>query len=160
MPEPIEYRAIVALQALLQGIGGSGYFYPIVDTVVKLDPNHGVDELVAANAPRPFVLMQVWPEQWRYDPHGQLVLALPVTLHHVNDSDPTRDTDRLLTYWRGCADVEKAITQGGHNVDLGGLAREMRIVERTLSPDTIGSVVWAQIKTEITIDREYGKPNG
>lgn len=160
MTEPREYRAVLALQALLQGIGGSGYFYPIVGTVVKLDPNHGVDELVATNAPRPFVLLQVWPDQWRYDPHGQVVLVVPVTLHHVNDSDPTRDTDRLVTYWRGCADVEVALTPAGFNTDLGGAAREVRILERMLNPETVGSVVWAQIKAEITIDREYGKPNG
>lgn len=162
MPEPREYRVVLALRDALAAIAvTSGHFYTVASTAIRLDPNSDVEALVAPEGPRPFVLLQVFPERWRYDPHGQLELVLPATIHWIHEADPAIATDRLRVYWRGCADVERAITADGWNVELSGLAREIRIVERTLRDELgDGAIVWAALRTEVTIDREYGKPNG
>lgn len=157
MPEPIEYRAILALRDALKGMTvAAGYFYTVETAMVKLDPNQDVEAVIPPDALRPLVLLQVFPERWTYEHAEQLALTLPATIHWIHDSDPLVDTDRLQTFFRGCADVEKAVAA---NIELGALARDVRIVERTMR-DLDGSEVWAMLRADIAIHREYGRPNG
>lgn len=158
MSEPIEFRIVQNLQADLRAIGvADGYHIPITDVAVKLDPNHAVDTINAPDGARPLVLIEVNPESWIYEPTSQVKLIMPITVHWVSESDPTDDESRMRTYFRGCADVEKAIA-----VDLsrGGLAVDTRIEKRTFDTAVDGSQVWARIELRIQLHRTYGQPNG
>src|SRR4026209_1229238 len=136
-PEPIEFQIIANLQAALQGMSvAAGYHYTVAASAVKLDPNHEVEELIAPEGPRPFVLIEMLPESWRFEPASQLYLVMPLTVHWVSDSTPTIDKSRLETYYRGCADVETAIAT---DVGRGGLATDTRITNRTFNTAVDGS---------------------
>lgn len=156
MPEPNEYLIVRNLQSalgLMQVAGG--YYYDVGDTAVKLDPNQDVESFIAPNGPRPFIVIDVQPEEWTYSPAMVVALVMPVTIHWVNDSDPTDDQSRMRTFFRGCADVERAITV---DITRGGLAFDTRMVKRTSNRAVDGSLVWAAIDTTIRINRNYGKP--
>jgi len=158
MAEPIEYRIVRNLQAVLGAITvAGGYHYTVTATAVKLDPDHNVQALVAPDGPRPFLVLDVSSETWRYSPGNQLKLVLPVTVHWIGESDPTVDEDRVRMFYRACADVEQALA-----VDLGrtGLAADTRVTRRQLVETVEGPQVWAQIQTEIHLHRTYGLPNG
>ena len=158
MPEPIEYRAILNLQAALQAIAiAGGYHYDVVDAAVKLDPNVAVEALLHPAGARPIVLIEVNPEKWQYAPAAQLKLAMPVTVHWVSDATPTDDASRMKTFFRGCADVEQAVAV---EIGRGGLASDTRIVKRTFDTAVEGSQVSARIDLEIWLHRTYGAPNG
>lgn len=160
MPEPIELLILQNLQAALGAIdayAGTGYHYTVAGTAVKLDPNHEVDELIAPEGPRPFVVLEAKPEIWQMveAPLG-LRLVLPVTIHWVHESDPVKDADRMTVYYRGCADIERAIA-----VDLsrGGRAVDTRIVRRTFEAEPDSAQVWAMVDVEIPVYRTYGQPD-
>lgn len=159
MPEPIEYRVILSLQAALRAItAANGFFYSVAQTAVKLDPEQAVEELVGSEqepGPRPFAVLEPLPARWTHEPAQQLALALPVTIHWIHQADQTSDTDWQQVYWRGCADVEQAIAA---DVERGGLARDTRIVRCT--PARRGAEVEAMVEIEVAIHREYGQPNG
>jgi hypothetical protein len=156
--DPIEFRIIQNLLAALQAITvAGGYHYTVAATAVKLDPNQGIEALIAPGGPRPFVLIEVTPETWQYWPASQVELALPVKIHWVSESTPTDDASRLQTYWRGCADVEKTIAV---DISRGGLATDTRITQRTLETVPDGSEVWAAIDVAMKLHRTYGQPNG
>jgi hypothetical protein len=157
-PEPIEFRIIQNLQAALQGISvAGGYHYTVQGSAVKLDPNHKVEDLIAPDGPRPFVLIELTPESWHYDPCSQVVLTLEPVVHWVSDATPTDDASRLQTFFRGCADVEQAIAP---DTVRGGLATDIQVVGRTFDTAVDGAQVWAQINVRIRVHRTYGQPNG
>ena len=159
MLEPTEYRILANLQAALQQITvGGGYHYDVHGTAVKLDPNQDVEALIEPGAPRPFIVIEVLAEDWDYfDKPDGLLLSLPMTIHWVHDTSPDQDVSRMQTYFRGCADVEKAIT-----VDRGrgGLATETLIRKRAFEAAVDGSQVWAMVDITIKLYRTYGQPNG
>lgn len=156
-PEPIELQVIQHLQAALQAITiAGGYHYDVAAAAVKLDPNQDVEALLAPGGARPFIVIDVAPETWQYEPASQVLLALPLTIHWVQDSDPTVDLSRLQTYLRGCADVERAIAV---DVTRGGLAADTRIVKRVQNTEADGALVWAALDVEITVHRTYGAPD-
>lgn len=167
MPEPIEYRVFLDLQAALRQIAiHNGYFHDVAGTAVKLDPNQGVEELVNPDGLRPFIVIEKKPERWEYsgsqDEVGgvlrdQFLLTLPVVIHWINASDPTIDESRMQTFFRGCADIEQAI---GMDRERGGLAVETRIVQRTYDEAFDSAQVWAMVEAEIKIYRTFGLPNG
>jgi hypothetical protein len=157
MPEPIEYRILTHLRDALAGITiGAGYHYDVRGTAVKLDPNQDVDALVGAEGPRPFVLIELTSDAWQHMPAMRAKIELRATVHWVHDSDPTRDADRIQTYLRGCADVERAIL-----VDLtrDGLVTDTRITKRTFDTAIEGSMVWAAIELVMPMIRTFGEPN-
>ena len=158
--EPREYLILRNLQQALLAIAvASGYHYDVKALAVKLDPNHNVEDLIAPEGPRPFVILELRAERWVYYPANVMNLVLPWTIHWVHDSDPTIDEDRVRMFFRGCADVEAAIVPA---TGRGGLAIDTRIVNRELQkngPDD-GSQVWAAIDLEIKLERTYGQPNG
>lgn len=157
--EPREYRIVRNLQAALAAITvAGGYFYDVTSiTVVKLDPDHDVAALKRPNAPRPFLILDVAPETWRYEPANELKLVLPVMVHWIGESDPTVDEARMQMFYRASADIEQAIA-----IDLsrGGLAIDTRITRRQLVENVEGPEVWVQVQTEIHLRRTYGQPNG
>jgi hypothetical protein len=161
MSEPIEYMVLRDLQAALMAITiAAGYHYEVAGTAVKLDPNHEVDELVAPGGPRPFIVLEPKSEaaeSWAVveKPSG-VRLVMPITIHWVNDSDPEVDESCRQVYYRGCADIERAIAV---DTSRGGLAVDTRIVRRAPEVGQDGAQVWAVIDVEIVIYRTYGQPN-
>src|SRR6266542_3463204 len=126
--EPIEYQIVLDVQAALKNIAvANGYYFDVAALEVKLDPNHDVESLIKPDGPRPFLIVEVRPdEQWEYTSKPNIAtFPLPLTIHWVSDTVPTVDESRLQTYFRGCADVEKAIAQ---DVTRGGRARDTLIV--------------------------------
>lgn len=155
---PREYRIVRDLQAAIGAIvAGDDYWNTVASTAVKLDPNHKVEELIAPDGPRPFVLIDVAPERWRYDPADQAYLVLPVTLHWIGESDRVVDESRDEVFFKACADLETAIAADGSR---GGLAVDTRIIRRTLDDGMDGGQVWAIVELEIGLYRTFGQPNG
>jgi len=156
-PEPIDYLVIRNLQtALLLMTVATGYHFDVAALAVKLDPNQDVEAIIAPEGPRPFLILEVTPETWEYVPASQVVLSLPVRIHWIADSDPTVDESFVETFFRGCADIERAIapdhTRGGHATDT-------RIVTRAYDTLFGGAQVWAKVDLLIRIDRTYGQPD-
>lgn len=160
MQEPIDYLAIVNLQQALQEISqANGYYYDVRGTAVKLDPNHDTESLMALDGPRPFIVLEVKPERREYGGggvRGVVTIFRPVTVHWVSDSDSQRDRDILQTFFRGCADVEKAVAA---DPTRGGYASDTRIVTCTNDRGEDGSQVWAMVDLEIWTYRHYGEPS-
>lgn len=156
--EPREYRIVRNLQAALAAMTvAGGYFYDASATVVKLDPDHDAHALVQPGGPRPFLILDIGSEQWRYAQANEIKLVLPVTVHWVGESDPTVDEDRVRMFYRATADVETAVAV---DISRGGLAADTRIVGRQLVETVEGPQVWAQVSLEIHLHRQYGQPNG
>lgn len=162
MSEPICFRIVQDLQAALRGISvANGYFYDVVSIAVKNDPNSAQSALRAPGGPRPLLLIQVDPERREYQPSGELRMVLPLVINWVQESDAADDDSRMRTFFRGCADVEKAIApEDGAGRSRGGLAIDTHIVRCINNDDIDGSEVWAQIEVEIPLFRQYGRPNG
>lgn len=170
MPEPIEYRIVRDLQAALQAMHiAAGYFYSLPAVGVKFDPNVDVELLTdVSQGVRPFALIQVAPETWAYSPASQLKLRMPVTVHWLHDAHPAEDVaigepmppsdeDRIQLFFRGCADVERAVAV---DISRGGLATDTRIVKRTMNPEIDSQLVHAMVDLEILLHRTYGQPTG
>lgn len=157
MSSPIEYAIVRDLQAALQAATvAGGYYYTIAATAVKLDPNHDAEDMVKPSGPRPFVLIEVLPDEWDYSKQNEAILVQKLALHWTHDSDPTVDEDMLLVYFRGCADVEKAITQ---DITRGGRAVDTKITARTPVIAAEGGKAWATLNVDIRTHREYGVPS-
>jgi hypothetical protein len=145
------------LQAALHLISvANGYHHNVEVIAVKLDPNHDVEALVGDQPLRPFLILAFSPDVYEYFPAEQILLRMPFIIHAVNDSDPTDDDAMAKTYWRLCADVEKAIAV---DITRGGLTTDTRILEREMH-EPKGQQVWALVKGEIREHRTYGEPNG
>lgn len=166
-PETIEYRVVLDLQAALQQIRlDNGYFHDLAGLVVKLNPNHEIENLTAPDGPRPFAILQVHPETWTYSSaqdsvdgvlRDQAVVAVPITVHWIDTSDPTVDESWLQEFFRGCADIEQAL---GMDPTRGGLAVQTRMVTRRYDEAFDSAQVWAMVDYEILIYRTLGLPNG
>lgn len=156
MGEPIDFLIVQHLQTALGGMTvAGGYHYACAGTAVKLDPNHNVDAFVAPDGPRPFVVLEVKPEARTYLPALQVRLVMPITIHWIGECLPHLDQSRMQTFFRGCADVERAISA---DLTRGGKAVDTRILRRTLDDSTEGAQVWAIIETEVRLYRTYGQP--
>lgn len=154
-PEPIEYRIVLDVQATLQAIRqADGYHYDVAATAVKLDPDQNAETLVAPGGARPFVLIEVHPETWVHHPASQVVLQMPIRLYWVYDTDPAADESLARTFFRGCADLERAIAL---RPDRGGYARDTRIVNRDYRQR--GPQVWVMVDLSIQVDRTFGVPD-
>ena len=167
MTEPLDYRAFANLKAALQAIAqGAGFFYSVDDTAVKLDFDNGVEEMLAPDGPRPCVLIELRQERWEYHGAGEVLHTLPATLHWLHTPAPVsdavlgepavpQDEDRMRMFYRGCADVEKAITA---DTSRGGLVPDTRITDRRWNPLNGNQEVWAEIDIEMSVYRTYGVP--
>lgn len=170
MPEPREFLIVSNLKAALQAIAvAGGYHYGVDDGAVVLDPDHDVEAMTQLGAPRPFIIVELGDEQWEYHPSGEIRLVMPGVINWAHDPTPPEDAitgvptvvsdeARMQVYWRGCADVEKALAvdpgRGGHAVDT-------RISNRRWQPapgGMGGQTVWAEITFEIIVYRTFGVP--
>lgn len=157
-PDPIEYRVIRHLQATLQAIrSADGYHFDVAGTAVKLDPDHKVEDLIAPDGPRPYVLIEIKPEAWTYYPAGEVMLRMEPTVHWVSEGNLLDDESRMLTFFRGCADVEMAVSK---DITRGGLVADTRLVRRLFDTTAQGAQVWAAIDLSMHVHRAYGAPNG
>ena len=157
MPEPIDYQIVRNLQTALRAITvAGGYHYDVASLAVKLDPNQDIEQLIGDQALRPFVILEPTPGTWEYQPSKRVKLTIPVTIHWVQESDPTVDESRLLTCCRGVADVEQAIA-----VDIfrGALAIDTRITRVRFETVPDSAQVWVMVEIEISLIRIYGQPN-
>ena len=172
MPEPIDFRIIKNLQTTLRAISKTAtpaYHHTVSSVGVKLDADHNVEDLVASmvsgdpqNPIRPFILLELLPDSWEYQPADQVLPLIPFSVHFVNDSDPTLDEALLQEYLRACADIEQAIAvDHGRGVDELGqpLAVDTRIITREMH-ELSGRIVWSTVTAAVKLYREYGKPNG
>ena len=158
MSDPIEYAIVRNVQAAIGAATvAGGYHYAIAATAVKLDPNHEAEEMVAPDGPRPFVLIEVLRDAWQYNPANEAIITTSLLVHWTHDTDPTVDTSLLKTYFNGCADVERAITQ---DISRGGLAVDTRITGRTHVITDAAGKTWATLDVEIRHYRNYGAPDG
>lgn len=166
--EPREYRILANLAAAIAGASlEGGYYYALDDRAVRLDVEAGMEELLAAGAPRPFVLIEVGDEPWEYFADGEIRLELPVDVYWVHSGRPPADAllgepgpieldYRAKVYWRGCADVERAIAV---DPGRGGDAVDTRIVGRSWEAPVDGQDVWAHLKLRIKLHRRLGDPS-
>jgi len=154
---PSEYAVLTNLRDALGGIRvGDGFYYDVLGSAVKLDPNHDVDVLWAVGAPRPFVLVELVSDSWQYMPSMRARVDLRATIHWIHESDPTRDADKLQTYLQGCADVETVIVA---DLQRGGLVTDTRILSRAFDTAVDGALVWASIEIVMPMIRTFGQPS-
>lgn len=159
--EPREYLIVRNVQsALLAMTLAGGYHYSVQAAAVKLNPDVDVETLVGETAVRPFVLLEVLPDAWVIGgtSKNRAEIKMPVRIHWVNEFTEETDEARQLMYFRGIADVERAIVL---DITRGNLAFDTRIVSRALhkDPEGDGAQVWAMVDTIITVMREYGQPD-
>lgn len=157
MSEPIEYLILTNLQEALQAIAvGAGYYHDVRGSAVKLDPNQDIEALlVEENGSRPFVVIEVRPGTWEYMPAMQLKLTLPWAIHWISETRSDVDADRMQTFMRGVADIEKAVAA---DITRGGRCRDTRITKAEFDHAFEGSQVWATVEIEMTLFRTYGAP--
>lgn len=154
---PTEYQIIANLKTALQQMSvAGGYHFTIAAAAVKLDPNCDVESLIAPGGARPFVVIEVKPDAWSFSPANRANILLPVTIHWVSDSTPTDDVSRLLTFFQGCADVERAIAV---DVSRGAHAQDTRITKRSYATALDGAQVWAMVDVDLPTRRVYGQPD-
>ena len=159
MTEAREYLIVRNLQrALLAITVASGYHYGLTQAAVKIDPNTDLDQLLGDSALRPFAVVQVLPETWVVSGSrpSSADLTLPMSIHWVSQTTEATDEARLLTFYRGCADIERAIVSDRQR---GGLAQDTIITGRTLERIDDGAQVWARIDIQIRTHRTYGVPD-
>lgn len=165
LPDPVDFQIVQSLQTALKAMStSSGYHYTVHGTAVKLDPNHKSEDLVpGANAPigppRPFVLLDLsLPSVFDFPERGgQVRITQPFSVAWVNDYDLEDDDSLLRTFFRGIADVEKAVVA---DVTRGGLAYETRIASRQMRQPAKSRELWAVVSGVIVRSRAYGVSNG
>ena len=165
MTEPIDFRILANLKAALQAIAVSaGFYYDVDDAAVKLDADHGVEEMLAPNGPRPCLVIELRQESWEYHAAGEVLYTMPLTVHWwhtpappadalLGEPTPPQDEDRMQMYFRGVADIEKSVTA---DTSRGGLAVDTRITDRRWNPVNGGNDVWAEVDLELRVYRTYG----
>ncbi len=163
MLEPLEFRIAQSLQTALKGITvAGGFHYDLAGTAVKLDPNHEAGDLIpGANPPfgppRPFVLLDLSePDVFEYGQANEVIVLTPFTVVWVHDSDVADDDSLTKTYFRGLADVEKALAA---DITRGALASDTRVLNRQMR-EAEGREVWALVSGQVRSHRTYGAPNG
>lgn len=166
--EPFDYRLFAGLKAALRAISvANGYYYDVAHAAVKLDAEHGVEDLVAPNGPRPAIIIELRSEVWEYLGSGEVHYAIPATLHWLGTAVPLEDAvsgeptppddeDRMRVYFRGLADIEKAITR---DESLGGVSQKAQITDRRWNHVNGGQDVWAEVDVEFGNYRTYGAPS-
>lgn len=157
MPDPIEYQVVRNLQAALKAIEvASGYHTNIPGFAIKLDPNSSIEDLVGTLKQRPFIILEVSPDAFAYEPAKLARLTLPATVHAIADVDLTIDESWTRVFYQLCADIEQAVAV---DITRGGLAVDTRILSRRFQTFN-GQQVWAMVDLQITVRRTYGLPNG
>lgn len=130
---------------------GDGYHYDVRGTAVKLNPDVEVEALVEEDAPRPWVTLEVTPEEWTFQPSNLVKLAMPVRVHWFHEADEG-DEDLLLMCYRGYSDIERAVTR---DITRGGLATDTRITSRVAVAQ--GRSAWVAVDLLIGLIRTYGE---
>ena len=158
MAEPLEFQIVQNMQAALKGISvAGGYFHDVAALAVKLDPDHDVKSLIGDAPLRPFLLMVITTVPFEYvEKPNQVLVLMNFAIHAIHDTDPSVDDSMLQTYFRSCADIEKAISI---DESRGGFASDTRILNRVMH-ELEGQQVWAEVTGEIREHRTYGEPNG
>lgn len=157
MPEPTEFLVVQNLRDALQGITvADGYHYDLAALAVKLDPNHGVEQLLGDEKKRPFAVIELTPDAFEYSPSLMVTVRMPMTIHLVHEANLEDDDNWLRTYLRLCADGERAIAT---DIQRGGRAIDTRILSREFESYG-GSQVWAQLHVVAMVRRAYGSPDG
>lgn len=155
MSDSRDYLAVKNLQAALLLIAvDAGYHFDVASTAVKLDPDHAMSAIAAADGPRPLLMITLADvDKFEYQPSKRVKITLPLRIHWIADSTPTDDNDRIATFFAAADDIERAVS-----VDLGrgGYATDTRIVGRTLDTQIDGVPIWATVDVELIINRTYG----
>lgn len=153
MSEPSELLVVRDLQRALQAVSiGDGYYYDVRGTAVQLNADYDVEPLVAENAPRPWVALQLTPEAWTYMPSMRVKLEMPVRVLWFNEADDLREDVLLTMAYRAYSDIERAITR---DITRGGRASDTRIAGRTA--EIQGGAVWVAVELVVTLIRTFGE---
>lgn len=163
MAEAIEFEIVQNMQEALEGIKiVDGYHHNLQGIAVKLDPETDVEAHLGENPVLPFIVIEMLPDIFDHQPSERVMLTSPFVIHAINSTKPVndlapKDDDAMMrTFYRLCADVERAI-----QIDSlrGNKAIDTRILSRTMR-DRTGEEVWAMLTGEISQERGYGAPDG
>lgn len=147
---------LLNLQAVLLAMSvATGYYHDMRDGAVKLDANADVETLIGETQIRPFIVLDVQPETRSYSPAKIVELVTPVNIFWIHEPPDPDDVTRMRTFFRGCADVERAIAK---DITRGSLAIDTLIVDRTLDHTIDSAQVVAVIRTTMKRRRQYGSP--
>lgn len=158
MSDQAAYLAILALQTALKTISvANGYFFDVAATAVKLDVDTAASAFIAPAGPRPLLLITLaGDEKWDYAKAMRVKVTMPVVIHWLGETVPQTDESRLQTFFRATADIEKVVAA---NLNLGGIALDMRVTNRTLDTQVDGVPIWATVHVDIDLQqRVYGAP--
>lgn len=159
MTEPREYQIVRDLQACLAAVRQvDGYFYDVVATAVKLDPNQRVEDIVAPDGPRPFVVIEVLPELRDYSTISRAAVKVtrPLVIHWISEPTDATDEARMQMFFRGCSDVEKAIAGTVTKQARSGLALQTLITGTEWEREDDLFSVWAKVNVDLSHQRLYG----
>jgi len=154
--EPNEFLVLQHLRDALRAMSISGgYYFDVAGSAVKLDPSVSVEDVIAPDGPRPYLLVEMKPETFSYRPMMQMRMVLSFTVHWVGEQIGADDESWIRTFYQACADIEQAVTA---DITRGGLAEDTRIRKRTFDA-MFGTQVWAMVDLEMALNRVYGQPN-
>jgi hypothetical protein len=148
-------QVLKAMQAVAQGIVGTGYHFPLQTAEqVTIDP---VNVLTATMADGPLYVIEPTPEGTRqFWPAMQLQNAFRGTITGRMDvSDIVDPLARATTWEHLAADLEKAFAV---DVTLGGLVYDLRLLEPQPFVGVGSPVVILVQPWEARVHRTYGAP--
>lgn len=163
--EPIDQRALVALQVRFQAIRiANGFFYEYKPSSVSVEPQ---ELLLVPDTELPFVLLTLQPEGTRrFMPADQVkdTLAL-VAIARVDVVDPQGPGAKLKAGTQLAADMERACVgelvpgQRGDS-SFGGLVTDTRLLTRPRILYGLGNdpIVLVEQAIYMPLHRTYGQP--
>ena len=163
MAEALEFQIVQNMQTALRGIKVvDGYHHNLQGISVKLDSESDVEAHLGENAILPWIVIEMTPDDFDHQPSGRVVLTIPFVIHAINSTKPVNDLEpkdddaTMRTFYRLCADVERAVEKDHQR---GKKAIDTRILSRTMR-DRPGEEGWAMLTGEIAEERGYGAPDG
>lgn len=159
MAVPREYLIVLNIQAALQAMRTrDGYHFNVEQIAIKLDANDDVESRIGDYAVRPFTVLQVNPDGWKVGGSrpNRADIVMPMTIFWMNETEDQTDTGRMLMFYQGFADVERALAR---DITRGSLAQDTLITSRTMRDREAGAQVWAQVDFEVRTCRTYGEPD-
>jgi hypothetical protein len=156
MADSRRLAVLKAIKAVLEGISGAGYNYPVAAAQhVSTDPTN----LLVAAAPgnSPLYVVEPDPNGRRdFHPAMQVVEFVRGTITGRRDVGDVLDPNARAAAWEGmAADVEKALAA---DVTLGGLLYDLRLMPPQPFVGVGSPIVMVVVPFEARLHRTYGEP--
>lgn len=166
---PLDYRIFVRMAENLRAIDPArGFFGHVDDAAVRLD---GDSQASQASTASPLIVVEPsGSERWEYEPGQQALSWIGARISWLEDVAPeepiaggapvaTDDDERLLRFWKACADIARALV--ADDPTLGGLVTDIRITDRRWSRQAYeGQTVVAEVDVLIQVRRDFTTPGG